>query len=181
MTLPKLVTELRAAFFPGAILGRASGYCSQVREIDVPVLMRPHRLMEAPFPFSKHFDSSDRVVRLASARGTHVVLDDRVPLLRVDPVIERHPGVVLVGLPISRLPVEKLAASDADPADESAVARVVGNPAAGQSSFSIFAFSSCSLPSSRLSADVHDVVPCRASKQHACQRAPQVRLLRPAV
>ena len=94
----------------------------------------------------------------------------RLLLVVGEPVIARHPGVVLVDLAEALLPVVELAGADADPGEEAAdgdlglvapgadeiddlVAGVVGDPAAGQSS-----------PSSFFSSDVlfhefgHDLV-----------------------
>jgi hypothetical protein len=72
--------------------------------------------------------------------------DDLAFLLLGEPVVARHPGIVLVDLTVALLPVVELAGAQLDPAEEAAVrdlglgapgvdkvhefiANVVGNPA----------------------------------------------------
>ncbi len=99
-----------------------------------------------------------------------VVLDDRVLLLLVDPVIAWNFGIVLVDLSVALLPIKILAARDPNPADEALrgdlgrfgpeiyeiddrIARVVRNPVAGQSSpLFFFAFTSSSVTSAMTSS-----------------------------
>lgn len=82
-------------------------------------------------------------------------VEDRAALVRLDPVIARDERVVLIRLAVALLPIEELPACDADPRDEALggdvclgrpsanevddlVARVMGDPAAGQGSPSSF-------------------------------------------
>src|SRR5262249_49215323 len=98
-------------------------------------------------------------------RVQRVEVEDRLLLGGLQPVVARHPRIVLVGLAVAVLPVVPFARADADPQQEAAdregglgrpvvdeiddgVARVVGNPGATQGSPSSFFSWTCSSMSS---------------------------------
>src|SRR5262245_60298616 len=92
-------------------------------------------------------------------------IDDGLLLRGLQPVVARDPGIMLVGLAVTALPVVPLAGADADPQQEATdsdgglgrpavdeiddgVAGVVGNPGATQGSPSSFFSWTCSSISS---------------------------------
>ena len=153
----------------------------------MPVIMRGQRLDKTP-PFTRGLlppiqQQPGRLEHPIDAAGTHrhdvpvqhherqtpipfqrilpVAVDDLLFLPLFQPVVARHPGVVLVDFAITLFPVMKLALGDAEPAAKAAVrdfrllgpdanevdnlvAAVGGDPDAGQGSPRLFFSWTCS-------------------------------------
>jgi hypothetical protein len=147
-----------------------SGWTNPVPFFDgfgFPAVEKP-RLLEHPVGCRRaHGDLAAVVIEhherqptIAVERASVVVVDDRLSLPLLDPVVAGHLAVVLVGFAVALLPVVELALRDPQPSHEmldrnlgetrpsrdkvdDRVAQIMGNPAVGQSSPSSFLSAMC--------------------------------------